>query len=141
MGPQLGVLAKYLSGTPSPWLCLSSLRSDRRAWDTPAQPQQGTPYPSAHLAPPPPRAQARGRPRLTLQHEDHHFLHRAHLILCDALVLARVVYLQGGVEGGAWCSGEQEEGDSRVQEQDTSKQRSLEHKPARGSWSPSEKPL
>lgn len=63
--------------------------------------------------------QVGGRPRLTLQYEDHHFLHRAHLILREALVLAGVVHLQEGVEGGTCCSGEQGEADSGAQTQRT----------------------
>lgn len=48
----------------------------------------------------------RARARLTLKDEGHHFLHGAHLVLRQALVLARVSHLQGDQDPG-WGSGRQ----------------------------------
>lgn len=62
-------------------------------------PGLGTAFPGRPLKPshPGPRA---GRRVLTLQQEDHHLLHGAHLILCQALVPPRVAHLQVGTGGG-----------------------------------------
>lgn len=49
----------------------------------------------------------------------------------------------GGHGRGAWCLGMQSDGDSRAWTQGTGvrpSKKSLEHKPAGGSWSPSEEP-
>lgn len=60
------------------------------------RPWHSFPWTPTHTVRPGPRA---GRRALTLQQEDHHFLHGAHLILCQALVPPRVAQLQVAQEG------------------------------------------
>lgn len=94
---------------PGPWSCLPLCPPFYQSLGPTGHSQARLPL-SSHVTLSPPRARERGRPRLTLQHEDHHFLHCAHLILCQAPVLSRVVHLQVGTGEGMWSSREEDEG-------------------------------
>lgn len=66
---------------------------------TPYKPRPWRSFPWTPITPSHLGARA-GRPALTLQQEDHHFLHGTHLILCQALVPPRVAHLQVGTRRG-----------------------------------------
>lgn len=143
MGLQLCVLNK-----DSEWPSFPITQPGRRQ----PQPRHSCPL-GAHLTGCPPHlvpTQGPGKVglRLTLQHKDHHFLHRAQLILRQALVSSRVVLLWVGMGAGAWHSGEEDKGAGSIWGQlGTDRgtwsmthltRRSLEHKPARGPQIPPE---